>query len=159
MSLAERTRSRIRERPFLLTALRAGVLNHAAAARQLDIDGDPEAVATAIRRFGESLSPLEVMDREITVRMKRQPEDTASLLVVDGTALESEGTIVLATGAVDAALLARVIARLESAEIPVQAAGVSSSSLLVAVESTAGADTVRIIESVAQTAPQHISND
>ncbi|MXR42041.1 hypothetical protein GRX01_11920 [Halobaculum sp. WSA2] len=56
MTVAEETRAAVRERPFLYDALRAGVVNYAAAAATLDVDADPDAVATALRRFANDLS-------------------------------------------------------------------------------------------------------
>ncbi|MFT4958602.1 MAG: hypothetical protein ACI9EZ_001934, partial [Halobacteriales archaeon] len=55
MSLAERTREAARARPFLVEGLRAKVVNYTAAARFLDVDGEVDAVATALRRYGEGL--------------------------------------------------------------------------------------------------------
>jgi|APHM01.1.fsa_nt_gi hypothetical protein len=56
MSLAAETREAVRERPVLYDALRAGIVNYTAAAERLALNGDREAIATALRRFAESLS-------------------------------------------------------------------------------------------------------
>ena len=48
MSLAAETRAAVRARPWLLEALRAGVVNYAAAAESLDVDGDTDSIATAL---------------------------------------------------------------------------------------------------------------
>ncbi|WP_435062756.1 DUF7523 family protein [Halobaculum sp. EA56] len=55
MTVAEETRAAVRDRPFLYDALRAGVANYAAAAEALGLDADPDAVATALRRFADEL--------------------------------------------------------------------------------------------------------
>lgn len=56
MSLAADTREAVRERPVLYDALRAGIVNYTAAADTLDVEGDADAIATALRRFARSLS-------------------------------------------------------------------------------------------------------
>ncbi|MFB6093248.1 MAG: hypothetical protein ABEK02_09585 [Haloquadratum sp.] len=70
MSLAADTRAAVRARPWLLRALRAGVVNYAAAAASLDVDGDTDSIATALRRFEDDLAPPEAVDRDVTVRMR-----------------------------------------------------------------------------------------
>jgi len=74
MSLAAETREAARARPFVLDALRAGVLNHSAAAAWLadeaGLDGDPDAIATALRRFREELSDYATADRAASVSMR-----------------------------------------------------------------------------------------
>lgn len=54
MTVAERTREAVRERPFLHDALAAGVVNYTAAARSLDV-GEEETVAAALRRYAREL--------------------------------------------------------------------------------------------------------
>ena len=56
MSLAAETRAAVRERPVLYDALRAGIVNYTAAAESLDLDGETDAIATALRRFAQSLA-------------------------------------------------------------------------------------------------------
>lgn len=74
MSLAADTREAVRECPFLLDALRAGVLNYSAAAAWLaaegDLDGDADAIATALRRFREDLPAYATDDRAASVTMR-----------------------------------------------------------------------------------------
>ncbi|WP_311172851.1 DUF7523 family protein [Halobellus ordinarius] len=70
MSLAAETRAAVRARPWLLRALRAGVVNYAAAAESLDVEGETESIATALRRFAEDLPPAGTESREVTVRMR-----------------------------------------------------------------------------------------
>lgn len=72
MSLAAETRQRIREHPFLRVALRAGVVNYSAAADFLDVDGEREAVATALRRYAGELPPFETEARDVRVRMRSE---------------------------------------------------------------------------------------
>jgi len=119
MSLAAETREAARARPFVLDALRAGVLNHSAAAAWLaeeadlggDGDADADAIATALRRFREELPPYATTERAASVSMRSGvgvvdgPEadgsgDADPLLRVGGAAVVSEGrdTAILATG-------------------------------------------------------------
>jgi hypothetical protein len=159
MSLAGETREAVRARPFLLTALRAGVVNYSAAAELLDLDGDPEAIATALRRFAEDLPAYDPESRRATVRMRSgvgrvgtgSDASTEPLLsvgdagfspAVDGGRL----TAVAASGAVDADALATVLARLSAEEIAVESAGVGGESLVVVVGRRDGAGAVRAVE-------------
>jgi hypothetical protein len=163
MSLAGETREAVRARPFLLTALRAGVVNYSAAAKLLDLDGDPEAVATALRRFAEDLPAYEPESRRATVRMRSgvgrvsaesdsEPSaETEPLLSVGGAGFSPDAgggrlTAVVASGAVDADALATVVARLSAEEIAVEAAGVGEESLVVVVGRRDGAGAVRAVE-------------
>ncbi|MDX1748043.1 MAG: hypothetical protein R3324_19085, partial [Halobacteriales archaeon] len=79
MSLAEDTRQAVRRRPWLLTALQAGVVNYAAAARSLDIGADLDAVATALRRFAERLPPFETHHCSARVTMVRDVSEAGPL--------------------------------------------------------------------------------
>ena len=169
MSLAADTREAVREHPFLLTALRAGVLNHSAAAAWLvesaDLDGDPDAVATALRRFREDLPAYATADRTASVTMRsgvgvvsdegQEAGDTVDdpLLRVGGAAVVPDGshTALLATGEVDAAALATVLARLDAVGVAVAAAGVAvaeddDDSLVAVVDRRDGATALRIVE-------------
>lgn len=174
MSLAAETREAVRQQPVLYDALRAGIINYTAAADRLDLDGDREAVATALRRFAESLSEdadsedtaEPAADRSLTVRMDRGIDPVAeSLPVFAGDAFASDDatadgdndaadvddavTAIRATGDVDSALLATVLDRLRIAEIDVLAAGVASDTLVVLVPQRAGVDALRVVEGVA----------
>ena len=169
MSLAADTREAVRQRPTLYDALQAGILNYTAAADSLDIDGDTDAIATALRRFGESLSTAdneEKPDRSITVRMESGIDrvDTDARLAVDGVgfgvdtdtepaadvAAESPSlTAIQATGDVDSDLLATVLDRLRIADIEVAAAGVADDTLVVVVPRRAGATALRLVETAA----------
>jgi len=167
MSLAEDARAAVRRRPFLLAALRAGVVNYTAAARALadDVDGDAESVATALRRFAETLSEPTVESRDARVTMTsgvgvRDAGDGERaddpVLAVGGVALAPGAgslTAVLATGAVDAAALSHVLGRLDAEGVAVRAAGIAEDALAVAVERRDGPDALRIAEDALAAVP------
>jgi hypothetical protein len=71
MSLAAEAREAVRKRPAVHRALRAGVVNYRAAAEELALDGDPEAVATALRRYAAELDPPATRRVDAPVRMQR----------------------------------------------------------------------------------------
>jgi hypothetical protein len=169
VSLAETTREAARGRPFLVDALRAGVVNYAAAAAFLDVEGDPDTVATALRRFADELEPVEPDDRRARVTMRRgvglegngataargagnrtgdPGESGEPHLRVGGVALVPEGsmTAVQASGDVDAAALEAVLGRLRVAGVDAEAAGVAGESLVVVVGRRDGARAVRAVE-------------
>ncbi|MFO7832929.1 MAG: hypothetical protein R6V31_02455 [Halohasta sp.] len=166
MSLAAATREAVRDRPALYEALAAGVVNYTAAADALDVDGDREAIATALRRFAADLDPPDTEARSITVRLHSDPETVEALLSVDGataggsaetgdgraaeTPAIDDPTAVAVTGAVDARLLAAVLDRLRIAEVPVGGAGVVGESLVVVVPRREGSTALRLIESTAE---------
>jgi hypothetical protein len=156
MTVAADTREAVRRRPFLETALRAGVVNYTAAARFLDV-GETEAVAAALRRYAEELEDYEESDRRASVSMKTGvgpvdggPETTAdALLQVGGTAFAADGgdnTAVVADGDVDAGALVDVLGRLRTADVAVEAAAVAEGTLAVVVGRRAGANAVRAVE-------------
>lgn len=168
MSLAARTREALREQPFLLDALRAGVVNYTALARHLDV-GDPEAVAAALRRFAEDLDARPASGKG-RVRMKRGIEniDTVTngeansetetgtgthekeLLRVQGQRFGLDGgslTAILAAGEPDPIALARALARCNVQDIDVRAAGIAD-ALVVVVDQRDGPDALRAIEGV-----------
>ncbi|WP_254767968.1 DUF7523 family protein [Salinilacihabitans rarus] len=154
MSLAAETRRTVDEHPFLVAALRAEVVNYTAAARFLDVDGETEAVATALRRYAEDLPEYETDPRgaRVTMRSGVGPVEAGAdevLFAVGGTALGETGgdlTAVLATGEIDARALAAALDALALAEIEVTAAGVADGTMAVVVERLAGADAVRAVE-------------
>jgi len=152
MSLAATTRDAVRERPFLYDALRAGVVNYTAAARVLDVAGDTDAVATALRRFADELPYGPAHDSEARVSMRSglgRVDDGEALLVV-GDARFGAGagslTGVVASGDVPPAALGDVLGRLRAADIPAEAAGVGGETLVVVVERRDGPDAVRVVE-------------
>lgn len=70
MSLAADARRAADSHPFLITALRAGIVNYTAAARFLEVDGETDAVATALRRYAEELPAHEMRARDARVTME-----------------------------------------------------------------------------------------
>ena len=151
MTVAADTRAAVRERPFLQTALRAGVVNYTAAARFLDV-GEEEAVAAALRRYAEDLDDYEAPDRRASVSMRSgvgPAGDGEALLAVGDATYAADGgdsTAVVAGGEVDADALADVLARLRTAGVDVEAAAGAEGSLVVVVGRRAGADAVRAVE-------------
>ena len=165
MSLAAATRDAVREHPFLLDALRAGVVNHTAAADFLGLDGDRDAIATALRRFAEDLDDYATEARRARVTMQsgvdlvddtaEATDDTEELLTLGGAVVADGGsqTAVLASGDVDAASLATVLDSLAVADIDVAAAAVAGETLLVVVSRRDGASAVRAVESALSAVP------
>lgn len=159
MSIAETTRDAVRRQPFLLTALRAGVLNYSAAAVFLDVDGDDDAVATALRRFAEELPAFETTERDARVTIQsgvglretdaESADDGAPLLAAGGAVVTDGGSLsaVLATGAVDTAALVSVCSRLAAEAVETRAAAVAGESLVVVVDRRDGATAVQAVES------------
>jgi hypothetical protein len=152
MSLAAATRDAVRERPFLYDALRAGVVNYTAAARLLDIEGDTDAVATALRRFADELANGPTHESQARVSMQSglgRTEDTDALLAVGDTCLGSSAgslTGIVASGDVSAAALGDTLGRLRAADISVEAAGVGDGTLVVVVKRRDGPDALRVVE-------------
>jgi len=171
MSLAADTREAARARPFVLDALRAGVLNHSAAAAWLaeetdlgvDGDADTDAIATALRRFREELPAYATAERAASVSMRSgvavdgpEGDDAGDpLLRVGGAAVVSEGrdTAILATGEVDTGALAAVLRRLDAVDVAVAAAGVAGDALVVVVGRRDGATAVRVVEETLAAVP------
>jgi hypothetical protein len=157
MTQAAATRAAVDDHPFLRRALRAGVVNHAAAARFLDVDGDEDAVAAAIRRYSEDLPAFDADSRDASVSMRSglAPSDDG-LLVVAGCGFEpGEGslTALLASGGVDTRALAAALECLHAADIDPVAAGVADDALAVVVERWDGADAVRVVEDALDDVP------
>ncbi|MFP9059172.1 hypothetical protein ACLI4R_01430 [Natrialbaceae archaeon A-chndr2] len=170
-SLAARTRTAARRYPFLIMALRTGTANYTAVARFLDIDGEVDAVASALRRYADSLE--EPAPRHSSVRVRMQsgigPVESLeeALIVVGSTALgfpDTDGattdeagvdtptyTALIATGTVDGRSLANAIAGLSLEEIDVVAAGFEGETMVVVVERLEGANAVRTVEDSLET--------
>jgi len=160
MTLAGETRAAVDDHPFLRRALRAGVVNHAAAARFLDVDGDEEAVAAAVRRYAEDLPEFATEDTAARVSMEsglaRSEGAGEGLLVVGDDAFGAGGgdlTALVAAGGVDTRALAVVLERLHAAGINPVAAGVAA-SLVVVVERRDGADALRLVEDALASVPE-----
>jgi len=158
-NLAADTRAEVRNRPFLYDALRAGVLNYAAAARTLDVEGETDAVAAALRRYAEELPDAHTEARDARVAMESglgASTDEECLFSVNDTGYATGAgsmTGVLATGAVDAAALRAVLARLDTAGVDTEAAGVAGDALLVVVSRRDGPDAVRAVEDALDAVP------
>jgi hypothetical protein len=174
MSLAAETREAVRARPFVRDALRAGLVNHSAAATWLaeraDLDGDPDAIAAALRRFREDLPAYETESRTASVTMRSGvglvddagdgdsdagDGDSDALLRVGDAAVVDGGdrTAILATGDVDAAALASALGRLAAADVDVAAAGVTGDALVCVVSRRDGASAVRVVEAALEAVP------
>ena len=159
MSLAADARDAVDARPFLLEALRAGVVNYAAAARLLDVGDDEAAVAAALRRYAERLPERAVEPRRATVTMHSGlgPTDAeGALLLVDGTGYapaDGDLTGVLATGDVDAAALGHALGRLGAAGVEPVAAGAAGDALVVVVERRDGPRAVQAVEAALEAVP------
>jgi hypothetical protein len=151
MSLAEATREAVRARPFLHDALRAGVVNYTAAARTLDVDGETDAVATALRRFAEELEP-DTAEWAASVSMHsglgRTDAVTGLLSVGEDAFAEGAGSLtgIVASGDCSARALGDVLGRLRVADIDVEAAAGTEGSLAVVVARRDGPDALRIVE-------------
>lgn len=170
-SLAARTRDAVRERPFLHDGLRAGVINYTAAARYLDVEGDVEAVATALRRYADELAAGPPVGADARVSMESgvgrvgsegdggdggdgdSDGEDVPLLSVSGEAFASNAgslTAILTVGDVDPGLLSRVLARLEIVDVEIEAAGMAGDSLVVVVGRRAGVNALRAVESIVE---------
>lgn len=150
-SLAAETRTAVDEAPFIRDGLRAGVVNFAAAARFLDVKGDEEAIATALRRYAEELPPLSADSRDLRVQMQSDVE--AEVLQVDGVTPamgDRAVTAILATGDPDAALFGNVLSRLAAKDLDVIGAGLLETSALVLVPRRQGATALRLVEQAAE---------
>ncbi|MFB6268158.1 MAG: hypothetical protein ABEI31_10895 [Halodesulfurarchaeum sp.] len=156
-SLAAETRAAVDARPFLKEALRAGVLNVAAAARYLDLEGEQEAIATALRRYAEDLDPPERRERAIRVRMERRVADVEALLAVDGeapgaTEIARDGdsspdpTAIIASGDVDPRFVATVLARFADESLSLIGVGVTADCAVFVVPNGSGSTALRFVE-------------
>ena len=158
-SLAARTREAVRERPFLHDGLRAGVINYTAAARYLDVEGEIEAVATALRRYADELETEPPVGADARVSMEsgvgriESDDGDEPLLSVSGAAFASGAgslTAIVTVGDVDPGLLSRVLGRLETADFEVEAVGLAGDTLVVVVGRRAGVDALRAVEGIVE---------
>ncbi len=168
-SLAAETRRAVDRYPFLRTGLRAGVVNYTAAARYLDVEGAPEAIATALRRYAEELPAYETNDRAVTVRMQSgigvldgesgDADERVSdrrLLTVGGVpfgACDGDGTAIVATGAVDASALAVTLQALSINGIEPDVAAVGEETMVVVVDRREGVTALRTVEAALDRVP------
>jgi hypothetical protein len=152
-SLAARTREAVRARPFLHDALGAGVVNYTAAARALDVDGETDAIATALRRHAEEL-PETSTESDARVSMESgvgpvDDPDDALLAVADAAYTPDGGSLtgIVVTGVDAVGTFERVVGALRTAEIEVDAAGFAAETALLVVSRRDGPDAVRAVES------------
>ncbi|MGM0605830.1 MAG: DUF7523 family protein, partial [Halobacteriota archaeon] len=151
MTVAAETRAAVRNIPFLFAGLRAGLLNYTAAAEYLDVDGETEAVAAALRRFAEDLPPVEPDPNDVTVRMQRGVGTTTgdasnALVSVHGVSIAPDAgddTALVVTGDVTPALVGEALLGLRTASIDVLAAGVADGAAIVVVEGRSAVDAGR----------------
>lgn len=160
MTLAEETRAAVRDRPFLLEGLRAGVVNYAGAARSLGIGDDHDAVAAALRRFADRLPPRAVTGRRASVTMEAgltpmDPPAEGLIRVGDTGFSAGDGryTGLLASGDVDADALTHALGVIRAHGIPVTAAGFAGDALVVVVARSDGPDALRRLESALAAVP------
>lgn len=168
MSLAAATRRAVDRHPFLVAALRAGVVNYTAAARYLDVDGEPEAIATALGRYAEELSAYETSERTATVRMQsgvgvidgeEDPDGTSDrgLLTIGGVTLGSStgsNTAIIVTGSVDSTALAAAIEALAIDDVDPNAAAVADETMVLVVDRRDSASALRTIEETLDRIPE-----
>ncbi|WP_248515690.1 DUF7523 family protein [Salinarchaeum laminariae] len=146
MSVAARTRRAVKADPALYDALRDGVVNYSAAARSLNVEGDEESIATALRRFADELDTRQEDQRRVSVRLHRGVAlDSTAARGIDFEA-SGDVTAIEASGDVDPRALEAVLGRLRTAEIGVLQTTLTDESLVVAVEQRAGADALRVTE-------------
>ena len=169
MSLAEATRAAARRRPALVAALRAGVVNYTAAARFLseEVEGDTESVATALRRFAESLPDRETEVRDARVSMRSglgevdvadaDPDADSLLSVGDVHLAPGAGSLtgIVAEGDVDGRALAHVLGRLDVEDVRIRTAGAADETLVVAVKRRDGPDALRVVEDALERVPSY----
>ncbi|WP_251343593.1 DUF7523 family protein [Haloplanus halophilus] len=161
MSIAEATREAVRERPFLLDALRAGVVNYRAAAATLDLDASDETVAAALRRFADDLPDRDPESRDARVTVERgvgvgDGADGDALATVGDRAVVPDAgsaTALVATGDVNARALTAILGRLDAAGVEVTAAAVGGACLVVVVDGRAGGRALRVVEAALDAVP------
>jgi len=156
VTLAGDTRDAVRRYPFLFDALRAGVVNYTAAARFLDVDGDTDAVVAALRRYADDLPRYEGADAG-TISMESgfgvadaDGVDDPLVVVGDLALVPDAGSLTALVAGRDADVLAleRVLGRLRTADVTVEAAAVGDGSLVVVVGRRDGPDALRAMEDV-----------
>ncbi|MFB6086800.1 MAG: hypothetical protein ABEJ84_08385 [Halodesulfurarchaeum sp.] len=145
-SIAAETRREIENSPHLRQALRAGIVNFTAAARKLDVSGETEAVASALRRYAEELPPLET-DHAVRVRMERGVDHGA--VTVQGTSPDAEDhTAISLDGEIPPELFGRVLSAFAGTDLEICGAGVVDGSGVVLVNRGDGSQALRLIEAV-----------
>lgn len=142
MSTAAAARRAIRAHPFLLAALRAGVLNYSAAARFLELD-DVEAGAAALRRLGNEETEVGPREPELRIRIERDvPAALADSLESDQADLRA----IVATGSIASMTVARIVARFDDADVDLLGMTWTPDRLTIAVASSSTATALRCVE-------------
>lgn len=152
MNTAERARRAAREHPFLVAALRAGVVNYTAAARYLDV-GDVEAVAAALRRFADEIGEGPATGGTVRLRMLTgvgPAEATDDALVVVGDRgfelARGDLTAIVAEGEVPPGAVGIVHWRLAEAGVRLHASAWEPGQLVVVTDRSGGPDVLRAVE-------------
>lgn len=152
MSLAAQTREAVRSRPFLFDALRAGVVNYAAAARMLDVSDDTDAVATALRRYAAELpdtDPCDGGDVRITMQSGFEETETEPVFRVgeQGYGIGTgRYTGIQVAGTVPPRAVGNTILLLAVNDIAIEALGMTQRHVLVIVARRDGAPALRFVE-------------
>lgn len=174
MSLAAETRAAARAHPWLVTALRADIINYRAAASFLDLEGDIDSVARALRRFGDSLNNFTTVgESDIPIRMHHGVDivsDTHDMVQNQGEAsvdillrLNNE-FIITADGQLSAIIVDTVpdmtisgfttaIERIQMEDINIKAAGTLQDMFIVIVPRRKGASALRSVEAALTVIP------
>ena len=152
MSLAKRTREETRRYPFLVEAMRAGVLNYTAAARFLDV-GDTEPVAAALRRYSDELPPLRTEGNDVRLRMITGIGDSSeteeTLIQIDGNQFgrgSGNLTAIVADGAMSVRVIGRVLWQLAEFEVSVYASAMDGNRLVIVTDRLDGPSALRVVE-------------
>lgn len=146
-SIAAETRRAVDNTPYLRQSLRAGIVNFTEAARQLEVPGETEAVASALRRYAAELPPLEAETGTTRVRMERGVD--ADRVLVSGTAsATADLTAITLEGGISAGLFGRVLSAFESTNLAIQGAGMTDETAVVLVDRGEGSRALRLVEAV-----------
>ncbi|MDR5656946.1 hypothetical protein RH831_07095 [Halodesulfurarchaeum sp. HSR-GB] len=143
-SIAAETRRAVDRTPYLRRALRAGVLNYTAAARELDVSAETEAVASALRRYAAELPALEPDTSRVSVRMERDTDERVS---VSGQSSAAESpTAIRLRGDIDPGRFGNALWALSVSDVPVLGAGTVGETAVVLVPRGDGPTALRLVE-------------
>lgn len=152
MNTAEITREAATRHPFLVEALRAGIVNYTAAARFLDV-GEVDVVAAALRRFAAELPATEPAERELRIRMltgvEKVPRADGAILSVDERGFgvgRGEHSAIQIEGPIDSTFVAGVWGQLAVAGVEVVAAAHDHDRLVIVVSKNDGPRVIQLIE-------------
>ncbi len=147
MSLASRTRETVKKYPCIHEALRAGVINYSAAARYLPISGDTEAIASALRRYGEQLDNQ--TDQYFDLSITMHTSYPLQLTDLPPTIEKDSVTWLCVSGDITPIVVGSLLLGCKSHEIPVHAVSANERTAVICVPRTSGATALRCIEHVA----------